>query len=381
MKDIDRKRMMRTEKGSVTVEAALVLPMFICAVLSLAFFIKLVYIHELIQHAITQTADELASTSYIYYVTGVQGVHDELRDGIKDKAEASREHISVVFNFLSDLQGNQGDLPEIPDNPLEELKGLACILAEGVFDDGKTELCIPLVKLYMKKYLTGESKDADLRIRRLNIAGGMQGLDFSESNFFEDDNNDIDIVVRYEVQIPVPFKFLPRLAMVQRATSQAWLGGDEGWRQRAEDGQENGKGSVWSLNNFQRGNKIREQFGANLPKMFPVIASFDSGTATMIKSMDLTAKYYQSSGNVEEKLQGYIAELAKFKGGARDNKVITENQIKYRKLKLIIPENEIKPEVSEIIDRCVYSAAARGIELEVIRYQKKETKTEPKGEN
>ena len=400
------------DRGSITVEASLVLPMFICAVLSLAFFIKLVYVHEIIQYAVDKSAQEMALTSYIYHVSGIQELHDTVHAGIEEKSSMFGEQVSSIFDTYETLKGlpdaaadnleqareamdagevdklqdylgqtaeEMGELREkferladatgeIAGNPLGELESIAFLVAGGAFEDIKTELCIPVVKLYMRKYLVAGSKSsADARLKALNVVNGLKGLDLSESSFFENENNDIDIVVRYSLDIPLPFKILPRLTIVQRASAKAWLGGDE----TGSLSDEKEVTSVWAMNNFQRGKAIRAKFGGNLPDKYPVIACFDSGSAIMIKSMDLTTPFYQAAGNVESKINGYAKELAGFQGAKRYGIKIEECQIAGRSLKLVIPENEIKPEVEGALRRCVVKAAAIGVRLEIIRYQKK----------
>lgn len=395
-------------KGSLTVEASLVLPIFISAVLSLAFFIRMVYVQEFMQHAISEAAEEMACSAYIFHISGLQGLHDAVRDGIDSKAEISQNQLSSMFDLYNDLKGlsgitpdsHTGDVPQdkTGDNikgyssgsiissaesifkdlksfvesgegtgltPLNELKSVAALIAQGAFEDIKTELCIPLVKLTVKKYLE-KDEDMDKTLRKMSIVGGYDGLDFSESSFFEN-NNDIDIVVKYKLDIPVPFKVLRPALIMQRATARAWVG-DIG---TGNPGGQIGEGSVWELGNFDRGKKIRAAFGGNLPEKYPVIASFRSGTATMIKSMDLTARYYQASKNVEDKVDSYVKELVKFKGANREGVKILESQLMEKRIILVIPENEVKPEIMNTLDRCAGKAARNGIRIEIIKYQTK----------
>jgi len=411
---------MNSERGAITVEASIVLPLFICVVISIAFLIRVVHTHQVIQHAISNTAGEMASSGYLYYVSGLQEIHDSIRGEIDNKADIFRKHLSSVLEAYGDLYGFSGttgnmfDLTEFPgsnsgfqdfpggtensaddfnyirnnfsnledvlnkiaDNPLDEFKSIAFFAAQGMFENIKTDLCIPIVKLYMEKYLHSVGgRDADSRLKGLNIVGGLNGLDFSRSSFFEDQSNDIDIIVEYEMEIPMPVKILPKLLITQRAVAKAWLSGKAGGtgsgENNDEDNEENYDG-LWSLNNFQRGKKIRKIFGANLPDSFPVIASFKSGTATMIKSMDVTARSYQGGEGVEKKLCEYIDILSAYNGQekpwGRTGIVIRQNEIKTKQLLLVIPSNPVSEEVQEAVNRCAEYAKTKGIELRVERY-------------
>lgn len=383
-------------KGSVTVEAAIALPVFLCVVISLVFLIKVVYTYELIQHALIETADEIASAGYIYRISGIQEVHDSLREGLQQRADTFRNNVGTIFDTYNSLSELTGSLDNAPDNigntvdlinnakdnfnrmtdaannavsnPADELKNIACLIASGAFDDLKTGLFTPVVKLYLKKYLrTDDTADIDKRLKALNIRGGFKGLDFSESGFLEDGNDNIDIIVKYSIDFPLPVKILPDGVFVQRACARAWTGGDE-----AEGTINNGSEDIWLLDNFPRGLKIREVFGANLPSNFPVIARFDAGTAVMIKSMDLTAESYQHGATVIETLDGYLNELAGYKGQEKPwgskGIVIRESEIRQKEFVLVIPQNQLSREIEDILAGFVNRSEAEGIKLRIERY-------------
>jgi len=375
------------KKGSVTVEAAIALPIFLCVVISIVFIIKIIYVNGMIQHALMETADEMASTAYIYHVSGLRDLHDTARNSINSRSDVFKEHIDTVFdtyNSITDLSGSIGQgtgnltdttidaAKNISDNPLDELKNAAAYISRGSFNDVKTELLTPLAKQYMKKYLaSGSSLEVGKRLEALNILGGMDGLDFNDSGFFEDENEDIDIVVRYTMDFPVPIKILPKLEFVQSATARAWMGGDE-TKGVIDEGNSSTADDIWSLGNFERGRKIRTAFGGSLPDNFPVIARYEAGTATMIKSMDLTAKSYQSSANVKKELEENISNLAEYKGqnepwGSSDI-VIKSVDIKRKELILVIPKNEITAQIEDALQDCVKKAVSEGITLKIERY-------------
>ena len=154
----ERHDMMK--KGSITVEAALALPVFLFAVVSVVFLMKIVYTHELIQHAIAETADELAASGYIFRISGLEDLDDSLDGGMEKRAEMFEDHISTVFESFSSLDGllgkaSDGGLQEIVDaaasNPVDELKSVACFLAAGAYGDLKTELFTPACEALYKE--------------------------------------------------------------------------------------------------------------------------------------------------------------------------------------------------------------------------------------
>lgn len=384
--------------GAMTVEAALVLPVLLCAFLSVIFIIRAVFAYELVNHALNETVSELASSGYIYHVSGIRDLHDTVRNGINDKAETFKGQLGSVFDTYCSLSGvgkNLGNgLKGIPDSaemlkeagqnfsemiresetamsdPVEELKSMACYIASGALDDAKTQLFLPVLKLYIKKYfVTEEIPDADKRLKLLNIEGGFDGLDFSRSSFLADRNETIDLVVRYRINMPLPVPFLPSLGIEQHARAKVWMGGNE------STGVLDGTRTVddlWSLSNFQRGLKIRRIFGANLPSSFPVIARFSGGKAVMIKSVDMTAASYQKGDNARELLTGYIEDIAGFKGqekpwGSR-NILIRGDEIKSRELMLVIPENKLAEENEKLLAEMVTKARNKGVTIVIKRY-------------
>ena len=128
---------------------------------------------------------------------------------------------------------------------------------------------------------------------------------------------------------------------------------------------------LWSLSNFERGLSIRSTFGANLPATYPVIASWNNGNATAIKSIDLTAPGYAVSGELTEKVQGFISDLSSFSGtedpwGASEIS-ISEDMISSRTLVIVIPDNAPDSVYEELL-ACHSNANAQGIELVIEEY-------------
>lgn len=255
------KRILIREKGSLTVEAALVLPIFICAILTVGFMTKLVYVQETVQHAIDEAANEMASTSYIYYTSGIYDIDDTLSNELNDKKEKSEEHIEKIVecykelsdsiskiqidsgNFYEDINGAnlydsakplkhivsdgeniddnidelQSIIEEIASDPKGEIISLASLMAKEGYDNSKTIIGNALIRHYMNKH--GLSNN---RLERLNI----EKLDLSSSTYFED-SEDIDVIVKYNFDMPLPIKFVNYFTIVQRAKVRAWMGGDD----------------------------------------------------------------------------------------------------------------------------------------------------------
>ena len=143
------------------------------------------------------------------------------------------------------------------------------------------------------------------------------------------------------------------------------------WTGKSREVQEDNSGpNVWSLDNFSRGIALREHFGAELPLNYPVIASFNNGTACAIRSMDLTASSYQDSNQIIKTVAAEIDRLADFSGyqGSAKMPKIDNDMIKERKLMLIIPVNSPGNFETEILPELRMMAVSRNTSLEIVRY-------------
>lgn len=218
-------KLLRRQKGSLTVEASLVLPIFICAILTIGFLTKIVYTHEVIQHGITEAANEMASSSYLYYISGSYDIDDTLSSNLEEKKQKSEVNINNIVDCSKELYDCIGEIKaeskdsykDIVDYPKDKIIGLASSIVKDELDKEKTYIGNSIIKQYIKKYgLT------DSRLKKLDI----DGLDFSQSSYLSS-NQDIDVIVKYKVNIPLPIKIVNNIPIVQRATTRAWLGGNK----------------------------------------------------------------------------------------------------------------------------------------------------------
>jgi hypothetical protein len=125
-------------------------------------------------------------------------------------------------------------------------------------------------------------------------------------------------------------------------------------------------GSVWNLGWGSRGFTIEQQLGGNLPASFPVIDSFDfaSGTATSIKSIDLSAASYQNTAILTSRLNSYVDSVAGFNGANWADVDIQASQITARQLNLAIPSGSASAAQQAAINAA--AARAQGMDVNLI---------------
>lgn len=190
MENIKKKRNSWQLSGSLTVEASLVLPVFVFAVAGLLFFIQIFNIEQRVQFALTQTAWEASEYGFIFKDLSGGGKGDK-KEGDEKEGGKKKE---------DEKEGDDG----------QETTSILRRLADGSF-----------YSLTMEKYVDGEWLD------RSCVLGGYSGLSFYGSEFMEDGES-IKIVAAYRVKIPFPiFSFLS-FPIRQQVYSRAFIGSNDG---------------------------------------------------------------------------------------------------------------------------------------------------------
>jgi len=337
-------------RGTLTLEAALVMPVFVMVFFSIMSLVRFVYTQESVQYAVTQASRSMAELSYLGYKTGLFTWINDEEAGIEKETANIDEYLKYFTSFF--------DLAENDDS----LHSFLTSIMKQTGEIPEKAVMSAAARYFIEYYLNG------INMAVLGIKGGVAGIDLEESRFYQDDEDTIEIIVKYVMDIPLLRVMTGGFQIVQRAAARPWLGG-EGSR---VSGQNGANDDIWSLGNLERGRRLREIFGANLPVSYPVISDFRDGTVKMIKSIDLTASYYKLPFNVEDKLSGYIDDLASFNGNSAPwgskQIIIDENEITSRELLLIIPQNNIAPEITQTVGKMAASAANSGIILKIEKY-------------
>jgi hypothetical protein len=365
------RRGLRRQRGSVTLEAAIAMPIYICVAVAIAFILKCVCVHEQIQHAISQASLEIAGTSYIYGLAGALELQREAEGAANRAKDKAKDTIMKTWGLESWAPA------ALTDYAAEQLDSAA----ENLIKGANSAVFSRYAKGVAQKYLLGgsgsESGDegGGAEPASLGVAGGLDGLDFAGSAYLADGSEDVVIMVTYKMRAPIFIRALSEFTFVQKACAKAWLYGESG--APAAGGEDADEFDIWALGNFERGKKIREIFHANLPQSFPGISAYEGGTATLIKSLDTTAASYQSAKIISQAIGGYVGDLAGYAGQEKpwgsDGIVIKGEDIRARRLVLVIPKNDIAPEISAAIDACAQEALASGVYLQVERYGTKKT--------
>lgn len=169
--------MNKKSKASLTVEAALSLPIFIFCLMFFLYFLQVLIIQDHLQQAITNVGYNLAEQSYIYQrVVGNENNFEDIKEDTEENIELSIiKDISKKFMSV----------------------GYIKILLLDKIDKGYIDNSI--------------------------IDGGYNGLNVMSSSILENDES-IDIVLKYKIRIPLRIFNINDIRIIQRVKFRGWTG-------------------------------------------------------------------------------------------------------------------------------------------------------------
>lgn len=178
MKGLSKNSKKLNSAGILTIEAALILPIFIMIFVAILYFARIIIIQEQIQRVLTSTGLAIGKTAYVY---------DELYHKLDRKLDSLVEPIEIgpqEINIMDFIQG----------------------LSNGT-----------VAKLLTKKELDVDS------INQSFLLQGYSGISFYDTEILDEEDN-IDLIVRYRIHFPFQLFHLPDLRMIQRVKLRAWTG-------------------------------------------------------------------------------------------------------------------------------------------------------------
>lgn len=269
-------------KGSATVEALIVLPIFMVCLLTLAYLIRIFMAYSTMQSALQHVARNISSGSYFYYVSGLKDFSDTLEGRAEEAGETLEGQkdtlLGAVTSFndaLAAIQGGNsfhaGDMEQLAESygrlsqnmmkSTEEAKELIQNILRDPKAEGKLLLTLftqqvsyevrkQLVCMAAREMLhaelakrSGKSAIADV-YQAVGI--GKAEIDFQGSQVFGDKES-LEFIVRYPVRTPMPFQLIPEITLSNRVKLIAWTGGrGQSVRVTAQGKSENGEDSIWN---------------------------------------------------------------------------------------------------------------------------------------
>lgn len=179
-------------RGSLTVEALLFLVPFIMAFCTIVNAARFVQAEVIIHHAITQTAKQISTYSYVLTKAKITQKMQE-SNGKSDKFQNTvDEAVSSVQGF-ADAAGDSDALAE----------GLFSFLKSGIRENLMGEFVGNLAEDAIRESVSLISDNPDKFLSNLGIEGGLSGLDFGDSEWISNGSEEkanVQIVVKYSMK-------------------------------------------------------------------------------------------------------------------------------------------------------------------------------------
>ena len=234
--------MKKRQKGSITVEATLFLPLFFLAFVSIYSLISFTRAQLIVQYAADQAAKEVAQYSYILEKIGIL---DSL-DGLNSRSEDFEKNIKSIEEQLQTVQqaGENALNGEDPvGNTIEAGKAAKDVYGtvSGYVDDPESFIS-GVLTVFKKDAINGISTymvntvAKSCVMKQLSVAGGGQDplpyaeklgisdMNMSKTVWCQNKTRDIKIIVDFNMNNQVPFfRMKPRHYRVC-ASTRVWSG-------------------------------------------------------------------------------------------------------------------------------------------------------------
>lgn len=257
------------ERGSITVEASLILVIFIFGWVAITSIADFIGVQMIMQYNITQAAKQISTYSYLlsktdYYMDG-QNLKSAAENG-KDQVDETIDTVVKLYKAVDETSGNlqtntnsilgsikDGDLSvfnkasnaynqsvedmekvyskaetaaetfsEIAENPEAMLKAFAAIAKNAAYDGISSIVVMGVAKnsvdSQLRAYGIHNGKDV---LERLGVVNGADGIHYYGSGS-SNGGKVITVCASYTVKVDYPFIKLHDFHFTQTATTQAW---------------------------------------------------------------------------------------------------------------------------------------------------------------
>lgn len=218
-----RKKQREKEDGAIIIEATISFTAFMFLVVMLLSITDICLAQVKMGMLVNGIAKDMSNYSYIYTFFDL----DDKEQNLANQAQQANGEIKDVASKLTSqnidemMQGIGTLADDFQDDSF--WNSMKYALAQSAVDGGKNLIVQKLCKYDTEKRFVGKSGgDADAYLKRLGVVGGLNGIDFSHSQFCPGGKDDIIIVAVYDVRVldllGIDYKF----HFVQSAHTRAW---------------------------------------------------------------------------------------------------------------------------------------------------------------
>ncbi|MBR4818885.1 MAG: hypothetical protein IKZ74_02395 [Clostridiales bacterium] len=330
MKIRNKRRIIRT--GSIVLEATLTFPLFLFLLLSVLSSMTVVNADLYMQRATENVVSEL-NVAIPLVANGISTIDDIVSEfGLSDSDSIDTSGLDEALGVLGGVSGTTGvDLEDV--------------LSTGVFGRYVRDR---IVNEFVK--LTDNGWVYNALVKNVSVY-----LDV------ETEDRSVFLKVYYDIDAGA-------LTLSRSYCSSLALYADMIPLRAENEREEVSNETVWDLDNFDRGVKIRERFGGNLPYNYPVICYSSGNEVKSVKSLDGTSPYYASRVEVNDKVKKYIRDLSDFDGSDFSGVTVTVDEYTKKTLIIVVPENCSDKVYGYIEDLHGY-AQQRNVDLCIEKYE------------
>lgn len=264
------RRKQKQNKGSLTVEASLIVVIFMAAFIALLSIINMIRAQVVIQNAANQAAKEIAQYTYILQKAGLADLGTGNAEKAGQFADDTQEMIGTIFTFfdasehgldtavetyksnLERAKNYPGDISQrvseietdikslkneaesvkaaaeemesaVSDyfkDPKEIFMGLLAVMKDSALDAVKISVATPVCKNLTNKYLGVYPDDY---LERLGVVGGTAGINYWGSSILLDFQS-IEVSASYKMKVELPFFDKLEYQFKTTASTRAWIG-------------------------------------------------------------------------------------------------------------------------------------------------------------
>ena len=188
------RRVFVDSRGSLTVEAAIIFPVFLAMMMAVINFINVVMVYVAMDHAVSETAKQIATHAY--------------------PLKALQTNSKTLNLLTGEKMSQAGITGEIFNRVVAKGSSLAL---ETIIK----EIARERIK---EMYPLGKLDDDDFQISRIAVYNPNGAAGSSRINNVSLNNEDVAIVVEYRVRLLIPF-FSRMIPLSNTAVERAWADG------------------------------------------------------------------------------------------------------------------------------------------------------------
>jgi hypothetical protein len=213
--DTDMKKIHTNQNGTVSLEACIVVTLFIFFMLFLYSLFILFLAHNSIGHAILESSESLSLDSYYYDVMdkeadeSVGGLIGEVAknlfglNGTHEYYSADNAQWANEIKPIDQSTATNDEKADYAKKVTEQQKGVAAAAKDR----------------FIAYFANGDEQEAKQKLKFYKVVNGLDGLDFSESKIVD---GDITITVKYQIDYEFNFFNVLKQNVHQSSKSKLW---------------------------------------------------------------------------------------------------------------------------------------------------------------